>query len=324
MQYKRQDGMRRTAIVKDQQVHLLDSDKSIYQLAKLALTKGGTLLEEINGLKTINSTYVSDFLKLNHEIMTPISIEDTPWIVMSGTGLTHINSALMRDNMMDSTGKLSDAQKIYHSGLENGKPSNKDIGAMPEWFFKGFGNALKPSYTDLSIPAYALGGGEEAELAVMYIIDDHGNPCRLGFCLGNEFSDHLLEQQNHYYLAQSKLRQCSIGSELYIGPPPEEVTGEIKIVRAGEIIWQKAFHTGFKNMTHSLQNIEQQILKYDIFRQPGAVHVFFLGADQTSFADKIVLQDGDTVSIKVDLFDISLVNNIIEEAQTQNIQVKYL
>ena len=42
-------------------------------------------------------------------------------------------------------------------------------------------------------------------------IDDDGQPCRVGFALGNEFSDHVLERQNYLYLAHSKLRPCAFG-----------------------------------------------------------------------------------------------------------------
>ena len=41
-------------------------------------------------------------------------------------------------------------------------------------------------------------------------IIDERNPVRIGFSLGNEFSDHETEQINYLYLAHSKLRNCSV------------------------------------------------------------------------------------------------------------------
>src|SRR5918994_1056027 len=51
------------------------------------------------------------------------------------------------------------------------------------------------------MPAFALDGGEEAEIAMLYLVDDGGRPRRVGYALGNEFSDHVLERQNYLYLA---------------------------------------------------------------------------------------------------------------------------
>src|ERR1039458_4356257 len=57
----------------------------------------------------------------------------------------------------------------------------------------------------------------------MYAIDDEGNPCHIGMTQGNEFSDHKFEKRNYLNLAGSKLRTCSIGPELVIGPEFAEI-----------------------------------------------------------------------------------------------------
>ena len=72
-------------------------------------------------------------------------------------------------------------------------------------------------------PAFAQDGGEEPEMVGLYLIGPDGTPHRLGFALGNEFSDHVTEKFNYLWLAHSKLRQCSFGPELRTGsllPPP--------------------------------------------------------------------------------------------------------
>ena len=55
-------------------------------------------------------------------------------------------------------------------------------------------------------PSFAITGGEEAEIVGVYVVDDQGMPRRIGFVLGNEFSDHGLEEQNYLYAAP---RSCA-------------------------------------------------------------------------------------------------------------------
>ena len=105
--------------------------------------------------------------------------------------------------------------------------------------FKGFGSQLKTIDDILSTHSDSLSPGEEAELAVIYVNDKAGNPYHIGFCQGNEFSDHQLEKDNHYYLAQSKLYECSIGPEIYIGKIPDEINGKVNINRNENLISRK-------------------------------------------------------------------------------------
>ncbi len=63
-------------------------------------------------------------------------------------------------------------------------------------------------------PAFALDGGEEPEIVGCYIIDPSGQPRRLGFALGNEWSDHATEAISYLHLAPSKLRTCAMGPTL--------------------------------------------------------------------------------------------------------------
>ena len=87
-----------------------------------------------------------------------------------------------------------------------------EIGVAPEWFYKGPGDMLRAHLEPLEIPAYAEDGGEEPEIAVVYLVGPDGTPWRIGMTAGNEFSDHAFEKRNYLYLAGSKLRTGETGN----------------------------------------------------------------------------------------------------------------
>lgn len=151
----------------------------------------------------------------------------------------------------------------------------------------------------MSIPSYAKDGGEEPEIAAAYLIDDAGQPCRLGFMVGNEFSDHVMEKENYLYLAHSKLRNCAIGPELIVGDTGifGDLAGKVLIQRQGTALWGADIYSGEKNMCHSLANLEHHHFKYEAHRRPGDLHIHFLGADAFSFGEGVQFEDGDSVEI---------------------------
>ena len=110
----------------------------------------------------------------------------------------------------------------------------------------------------------------------LYVIGDNGEVLRVGFALGNEYSDHVMERRNYLYLAHSKLRQSSFGPEVLIGELPHEVKGTVRIVRDGKEAWQGELLSGEANMCHSIANLEQHHFKYAGFRRPGDVHIYLL------------------------------------------------
>ena len=134
-------------------------------------------------------------------------------------------------------------------------------------------------------PEFALDGGEEAEIVGLYLIGPDARPRRLGFALGNEFSDHVTERQNYLYLAHSKLRPCSVGPALRVGPLPDDVRGTSRIHRDGRVVWEKPFASGEANMCHDIANLEFHHFKYAQFLRPGDVHLHFFGAAVLSFVD---------------------------------------
>src|SRR5438552_16079944 len=102
--------------------------------------------------------------------------------------------------------------KMFRWRVEGGRPPAGHIGAPPEWFYKGTGSILRAHGEALEVPAYAEDGGEEAEVACIYIIGPDGRPSRIGMAAGNEFSDHCLEKKNYLNLDAFKLPNCSIVS----------------------------------------------------------------------------------------------------------------
>ena len=133
---------------------------------------------------------------------------------------------------------------------------------------------------------------------MLYVIDDAGRPCRVGFALGNEFSDHVLERQNYLYLAHSKLRPCACGPELLLGDLPDDLRGTVSVLRGEERLWQAEFLSGEANMSHTLANLEHHHFKYRLFRRPGDVHVHFIGAAVLSCTAGIETEPGDVFEIQ--------------------------
>jgi hypothetical protein len=214
--------------------------------------------------------------------------------------------------------EVTDSMRMFQWGIEGGRPKEGEIGIAPEWFYKGNGFMLRAPFAPLTIPTYAEDGGEEAELAGIYVIDEGGMPYRIGMAAGNEFSDHQFEKRNYLNLAGSKLRTCSLGPELVVGGEFQEVAGEVLIKRGADTIWSKKIATGESNMCHSLANLEHHHFKFEGHRQPGDVHVHFFGAHSLSFGDGIVLKDGDWMEVRYEGFGRALRNVIRLEPKGAN------
>lgn len=233
--------------------------------------------------------------------------------MLSGTGLTHKASADNRQKMHEQVSKnqdITDSMEMYLWGEEGGKPESGNIGVQPEWFFKGNGNALKGLDDPLQVPPYGDDGGEEPEIAGIYMISLVGTPHRIGFTMANEFSDHVMEKKNYLYLAPSKLRTCAIGPELVLDSNFDNVPGHVSVSRNGDELWSKEIKSGEKNMAHSLENLEYHHFKYEQHRIPGTVHIHFFGADAFSFGENIRLQDGDIMNVSFEGFGRPLRNPI--------------
>jgi hypothetical protein len=200
--------------------------------------------------------------------------------------------------MHETSNKPTDSMIMYQWGEEGGFPPKGKIGVQPEWFYKGNGSCLRAHGQTLEVPPYANDGGEEPEVAGVYVVDEDGKPWRIGFTAGNEFSDHIMEKKNYLYLAPSKLRQCSIGPELVITNDFDLFEGKVSILRKEETVWTANIKSGEKNITHSLENLEYHHFKYAGHRVSLQTHIHFFGADAFSFGKGIKLQDGDTMIVE--------------------------
>jgi hypothetical protein len=250
--------------------------------------------------------------------IAPIDHEDPAHLLLAGTGLTHLGSAEGRDKMhreAQAVETQTDSMRMFLEGVEGGKPAAGTEGQQPEWFYKGDGSQLVGPDAALTMPAFAKDGGEEPELAGIYLIGPDGTPFRLGICLANEFSDHVTERHNYLWLAHSKLRQAALGAELLVGEWPEHVEGKSRITRGGETLWEKPFLSGNANMSHSLENLEHHHFKYALFRRPGDIHVHFFGTATLSFADGIRTEVGDVFEIEAAPFTLPLRNPLARAAE---------
>ena len=279
-------------------------------LAELALRDGKSLSSMANSLATsVTEDYAAALTE--KRVLPPLTHEDAAHCIITGTGLTHLGSASARDSMHKKLGgedTLSDSLRMFKAGLQGGKPAKGQAGVQPEWFYKGDGRWLVAPGAALPKPSFALDGGEEPELAGLYLIDAKGKPVRLGFAIGNEYSDHVTERQNYLLLAHSKLRHCSIGPEMVVGAIPSSIEGMSRILRKGKTIWEKPFLTGEGNMSHTIANLEYHHFKYDEFRVPGDVHIHFFGTATLSIADGVSTEDGDVFEISAAPFGAALRN----------------
>lgn len=324
-QWRGPDGQRAVILARNDQAHLVSGVATVRELATLAIGKGRTLLDAALELGLEAPVDLGVEFALGR-LIAPIDHADPAHLTLSGTGLTHLGSAEGRDAMhraAASGSNLTDSMRIFLEGLEGGKPPAGQVGQQPEWFYKGDGTNLRGPGEDLEMPSFALDGGEEPELAGIYMIGPDGQPFRLGLCLANEFSDHRTERHNYLWLAHSKLRTAAIGPELSLGQPPTHVAGTSRIVRDGTELWSRTFVTGEDNMSHSLDNLEAHHFKYAQFRQPGDIHVHFFGTATLSFSDGIETRPGDVFEISADAFALPLRNRMIRE-DSQTVAVRSL
>src|SRR5579862_6160030 len=306
------DG-RHAALVEEPHLRLLESCRSVYDLASECLRDGISLKSGVERRKSgIVIGYDDVYAGTSEWRICPSA--DVPTeparCLVSGTGLTHKASAKNRDAMHAAAQAVTDSTRMYESGVTGGKPAPGQAGVAPEWFYKGCGTVLRGQNEPLTVPEFADDGGEEPEVAGVYLIDAGGMPRRIGFTVGNEFSDHVLERKNYLYLAASKLRTCAIGPELVLDAAFDLVAGEVSVDRGGQRLWSREIRTGESAMCHSLANIEHHHFKFDFHRRPGDLHIHFFGADAFSFGDGVRLENGDVMQVRFEGFGRALRNTL--------------
>jgi hypothetical protein len=312
VQYLNEAGKRRVGVLEQDTIREIDGFDTTLELACAAIDSG-TALEQLASAKAGAITHSYTAVAEAKRLLSPVDHPDPAHCYVTGTGLTHLGSADTRDSMHKKIGgemdALSDSMKMFRMGVEGGKPAAGSEGVQPEWFYKGDGSIVRASGQPLDMPEFSLDGGEEPEIAGLYVIGDDGQPYRIGFAIGNEFSDHVTERQNYLYLAHSKLRACSFGPALLVGELPQHIQGHSRVIGAdGAVRWEKAFFSGEQNMSHTIENLEHHHFKYELFNRPGDVHVHFFGTATLSFADNIQVQPGETFEIEADAFGPPLRN----------------
>lgn len=313
---------RRVCVVDSDVLRFLATHTSVHALANAALEAGQPLAAFAGRLVTDETVDYDDVWSARSpwSVLPAADHPDEPArCLVSGTGLTHRRSADQRQAMHAAGDAPTDSIRMYLWGEEGGRPATGKIGTSPEWFYKGTGTSLRGHNEPLTVPWYAEDGGEEPEIAGVYLIDAEGTPRRLGMAIGNEFADHRLEQRNYLYLAHSKLRECAIGPELVLDASFDDVRGRVSIERDGEVLWSREVRTGEANMCHSLANMEHHHFKYDAHRRARDVHIHFFGADAFSFGANIALQDGDVMEVAFDGFGRALRNPVVVERREQRL-----
>jgi hypothetical protein len=288
--------------------------QSTYELAQSAIAASESLETHASRhLEPATVPYAE--LREQRRVLAPLTHPDPARCLVSGTGLTHYGSAATRDSMHKKLAapaeSLSDSMQMFKWGVDGGRPTlagGGTPGAQPEWFYKGDGDCVVACGNALPSPDFALDGGEEPELVGLYVISPAGIPHRLGFAIGNEFSDHVTERKNYLYLAHSKLRPCAVGPELRSGEPAAHLEGTSRIRRGGSVVWERPFVTGERNMCHSLANLEYHHFKYAAHRRPGDVHLHFFGTATLSFADGFEALPGDVFEVDLPDLGAPLVN----------------
>ena len=143
---------------------------STLELAREAIERG-------TGLAALVAGRLAEPIDLaDVTLLLPIDHPDPAHLTVSGTGLTHFGSADGRDRMHKAAaaGEATDSMRMFLMGEEGGKPPPGEIGVQPEWFYKGDGSVLTPTGEPLAMPAFANDGGEEPEIAGIYLIKNNG------------------------------------------------------------------------------------------------------------------------------------------------------
>lgn len=300
----------------------LIAQATTYDLAQEAIARALPLSQVLpSGGETVDLALLASQGHLD----VPMRHPEPARMYLCGTGLTHTGSASTRNSMhAKSEGHVSDSMKMFQLGLEGGKPNRGTVGVQPEWFYKGPGSEAVAHGDPLISPDFALDGGEEPEIAGFYLIGLDGTPCRVGFALANEFSDHVTEKLNYLYLAHSKLRPAAFGPEMRLGALPRHIEGRSRILRGDKVLFDQPFLSGEDNMSHTISNLEHHHFKYAPFRRSGDLHVHMFGTATLSFGSGIKTQPGDVFEISAPEFGQALSNPLAQAPEQGLIDVKSL
>lgn len=326
VQIRNSNGQRRIALVDEPELRLLRKENdSVFRFASRAL-EGGEPIADLIELSLTGDKLLYDDVYYGQGEWVFLPCFDHPdnplQCMVSGTGLAHMAGAGKRHQMrhLADNETMVDSITDHKSGEEGSRPLIGRAGIQSEWFYKGNGTLLKGHGTGIDVPFFAEDAGEEAVIAGLYLVDGAGQPTRIGFCQGNDFSDHNMASKNEFYLAHSKLRSCAIGPEMVMAPYFCDVSGRVSIVRRQEVLWERDLQSGENQMGHSLENIEFNHFKYTQHCVPGQVHIHFFGTGASSYGAPISLAEGDIVRTAFNGYGRPLENNLHFEKNDEEMQ----
>ena len=164
IQFENTAGERHVGLVDGPLVQVLRDTRNTRELALAAIRAGRSLQEEAALRGTEPGPDYAQLLAQG-KVLAPLDHENPAHCLISGTGLTHLGSASARDKMHQQEGVveagMTDTMRIFKWGLEGGKPAAGQVGAQPEWFYKGDGSIVVRPGADFPVPPFAEDAGEE-------------------------------------------------------------------------------------------------------------------------------------------------------------------
>ena len=205
---------------------------------------------------------------------------------------------LLPDSVGDAL--VSGFMATHNVKADSGAPT------QPNWFFKGLGEVLKVSGEPLRVPQDALAVTEEAEVVLVYVGDADGAPKYAGYTFGNDLTDIGRFKRHAGHLSYAKLCDAGVAPYLFLGTPPQQVTGQVTIERDGEQAWRGPFATGVKALHYGLRDMTAGLFANASLLHPGRVHYVYLGADRSSFHHGFTMADRDRVTIEFATHGVTL------------------
>ncbi|MEM7476731.1 MAG: fumarylacetoacetate hydrolase family protein [Planctomycetota bacterium] len=168
------------------------------------------------------------------KLLAPLDAQEV-W----AAGVTYKRSQTAR--MEESEAAASCYDRVYQS-------------ERPEIFFKATPHRVRGSNQPLRIRADATWNVPEPELALVLTPKLE----IIGFTVGNDMSSRDIEGDNPLYLPQAKMYNecCGLGPWITLAsamPPPEEIGIDLKIFRAGDIVFDQS--TSVSEMARSFDDL---------------------------------------------------------------------
>ena len=189
------------AVVEEPWLRLLPGCTSVYELAASAIQSRWTLrevIERLNPVETLNYDEVYSG-RSGWRLLVPIDHPEPSRCYVTGTGLTHKGRQRAGSRCTFRPGR-SDRQPEDVSDWPGGRLARAGVRCRGAGtVLQGHGGDLAGGQRATRGPSFGDDGGDEAEIAGVYLIGNDGAAFRIGLTQGNEFSDHRMEAKNYLY-----------------------------------------------------------------------------------------------------------------------------